>query len=63
MMTQYEARFQMLYRYATAILQTKEEQIYYFVHGLRSQLRMGTHLLVTLGRSYLDIVDHVYSIE
>ncbi|WMV58827.1 hypothetical protein MTR67_052212 [Solanum verrucosum] len=34
-----------------------------FVRGLRTQLRVETHSLVTTGHSFLDIVDHARSIE
>lgn len=62
-MSQYEVRFQELSRYAIAILPSEEERIHYFMQGLRPQLRMGTHALVTSGRSFLDIIDHSRSLE
>ncbi|WMV37450.1 hypothetical protein MTR67_030835 [Solanum verrucosum] len=47
--SEYEARFQELSRYATMILPTEEEMIQCFVRGLRTQLRDETHSLVTAG--------------
>lgn len=55
--------FQDLSRYAISILTTAEERTYYFVQRLRPPLRIRTHSLVSLGRSYLDIMDHARSIE
>lgn len=61
--SQYEVRFQEFSRYDTMILPIEEERIYFFMHGLIPQLRIGNNSLVTLSQSYLDIVDHAYYIE
>lgn len=61
-MSQFKVRFQELSRYATAIL-SFEEKIHYFVQWLSLQLKMGTYKLVTLGHSFLDIIDHARSLE
>lgn len=59
----YDTRFQELSQYATSILPTEEERIHDFMQRLRPQLRMGTLVLVTSSRSYLDIIDQTHSLE
>ncbi|XP_015169165.1 uncharacterized protein [Solanum tuberosum] len=60
---EYEARFHELSRHAAMILPTEEERVRCFVRGLRLQLRIQTQSLVSAGRSFLDVVDHVRTIE
>ncbi|KAK4737906.1 hypothetical protein R3W88_001603 [Solanum pinnatisectum] len=45
------------------ILPTEEERVRCFVHGLRYRLRVDTEHLVSVGRSFLDVVDHARSME
>ncbi|XP_015169465.1 uncharacterized protein [Solanum tuberosum] len=61
--SEYEARFHELSRNAAMILPTKEETVRCFVRGLRLQLRIETQSLVSAGRSFLDVVDNVRTIE
>ena len=61
--SEYEARFHQLSRHATVILPTEEERVRCFVRGLRPHLRLGTEHLVTVGWTFLDVVDHARTIE
>ena len=60
---EYEVRFHELARHATMILDTEYERIRCFIWGLRLSLRRDTQSLVTSGKSFSEIADHVYSIE
>lgn len=47
----------------TTILPIEEKWMRCFVKGLQTQLRIETQSLVTMGRSFLDIVNHTYTIK
>lgn len=53
----------MSFPYDTVILPTKKERIRCFSRSLRIQLRSETQLSVTMGQSFLDIIDHACTIE
>jgi len=60
---EYEIRFHELSCHADMILSTEEERVRCFVRGLRLQLRLETQSLVSVGRFFLDVVDHTSTIE
>ncbi|XP_055826386.1 uncharacterized protein LOC129894763 [Solanum dulcamara] len=45
------------------ILPIEEERVRCFVRGLRPYLRLRTEHLISVGRSFLDVVDHARTIE
>lgn len=56
--SEYVARFNELLRHATTIPPTQRERVCYFICGLRLQLQIETKCMVSVGRSFLDVVDH-----
>lgn len=60
---EYEVTFQELFRHATKILPTQWEKVHCFVCGLMLQLRIDTESMASADKSFLDIVDHVRSME
>lgn len=61
--SEYEAIFHECSRYSTTIWPTEKKKIEYFVRGLQTQLWIKMYLLVIVGRSFLEIVDHTHMIE
>lgn len=60
---EYEARFHELSRHATINLPIKEEMVYCFVRDLSFQLWTENESMVSVGFSFLDIVDHAHTME
>ncbi|KAH0642117.1 hypothetical protein KY289_033091 [Solanum tuberosum] len=62
-MAEYETRFHKLSLQAEMILPIEEERVRCFVRGLRLKIRLDTKSLVSVGRSFLDVVDHASTME
>lgn len=59
-MCECKARFYDLSNYTDRILPTKHERMYYFIKVLRLQHNLSIKSIVSLHRSFLDIVNHAY---
>ncbi|WMV37689.1 hypothetical protein MTR67_031074 [Solanum verrucosum] len=61
--SEYDTRFHELSRHAAMILPTEQKRTFCFVHGLRLQLCIKTESMASMGRSFLDVIDHTRTME
>lgn len=59
---EYETRFHELSCHDIMIFPIKEDKVKCFVRGLRSQLQIESQYMVSAGHSFLDVVDHAWTL-
>lgn len=61
--SKYEDSFHELSKHGTRVLPIEQERVCYFICGLRLLLWIKTKLMVLVGFSFLDSVDHARTME